>query len=236
MRTTLCALYLWEPHLCRQIRFNFRQHIILMRFDWLNNLYNQSKLLIQNVLYLLYDDSGRGHYDVIGSITGAMCRKYVCNSCDKLYDFTHTCDKTCALFTAVPPCTQDQTKYCGTCNRTFVSAECFENHKTLEVRGKWKSICKICSFTETGVRRVTFHRLVVLWTEYAHVCGQWHGRSHRPKQNTRTSYGEGIEKKIQKGRRRLGRHCSFNRTICFFKKTECDRRMSKRCMQHGNMH
>ena len=29
------------------------------------------------------------------------------------YDFTHKCDKACSFSTARPPCTKNQTRYCG---------------------------------------------------------------------------------------------------------------------------
>ena len=57
-------------------------------------------------LYLLYD-SETGHY-VITNIKAAMAKRYICNACDILYDFTHKCDKACSLCTATPPCTKDQ--------------------------------------------------------------------------------------------------------------------------------
>ena len=66
-------------------------------------------------LYLLYN-ADTTHYSVITNIKAAMAKKYICNACDTLYDFTHKCDKTCALCTITPPCTKDETKYSGTCN------------------------------------------------------------------------------------------------------------------------
>jgi Tfp pilus assembly protein PilX len=91
-----------------------------------------------------------------------MCKKYICNGCDTFYDRTHTCDKTCALCTAVSPCTKDE--YCATCNRTFLNKRCFQDHKTLNMRGKlvcqWKSICRKCRHTVT--------------TDNKHVCFMRH--------------------------------------------------------------
>jgi hypothetical protein len=77
-------------------------------------------------LYLLYD-SDSGHYNVITNIKAAMAKRCICNACDTLYDNTHKCDKACYLCTATPPCTKDQKKYCGTCNRWFLSEKCFQN-------------------------------------------------------------------------------------------------------------
>ncbi len=46
-------------------------------------------------LDLLYDEVIR-HYHVIGNLTAAMAKKYVCKACGKRCgrDVTHTCDQT----------------------------------------------------------------------------------------------------------------------------------------------
>ena len=56
-------------------------------------------------LNLLYDEV-TGHYHVIGNLTAAMARKYVCKACGKecRSDVTHTCDQTCNCCMASPPC------------------------------------------------------------------------------------------------------------------------------------
>ena len=69
----------------------------------------------------LLNDRDNEHYDVITNLKGTMAKRYVCNGCDTLYDFKHKRDKACSLCTATPPCTKDQTKYCSTCNRRFLS-------------------------------------------------------------------------------------------------------------------
>jgi hypothetical protein len=46
-------------------------------------------------LYLLYDRDN-GHYDVITNLTGAMAKRYICNACDTIYDYTSV--------TKFPPC------------------------------------------------------------------------------------------------------------------------------------
>jgi hypothetical protein len=86
-------------------------------------------------LYLLYD-SDSGHYNLITNIKAAMTKKYVCKACDTFYDYSHKCDKACTLCTATPPCTKDRFRYCDTCNRSFLSEKCFQNHLTLRVKGK----------------------------------------------------------------------------------------------------
>ena len=82
-------------------------------------------------LHLLYDS---GHYIVITNLKGAMAKKYICNACDTLYDFTHKCVKACSLCTATPHCTNDRLKYCATCNRLFLSEKWFQNHFTQSER------------------------------------------------------------------------------------------------------
>jgi len=60
-------------------------------------------------LCLLYDRNN-DHYNVIINLKGAMKKRYICNGCDTLYDYTHKCDKVCSLCTATPPYTKDQAK------------------------------------------------------------------------------------------------------------------------------
>ena len=86
-------------------------------------------------LYLLYDVD-TGHYNVITNIKAAMEMTYICNACDTLHDNTHKCEKSSSQCTATPPCTKDQTRYCGTCNGSFLRA----NHLTLTVKGKVVSV------------------------------------------------------------------------------------------------
>jgi UDP-glucose 6-dehydrogenase len=49
-------------------------------------------------LYLLYDRDN-GHYNVITTLNGAIAKKYICNACDMLYDFSQKCDNVCSLCT-----------------------------------------------------------------------------------------------------------------------------------------
>jgi hypothetical protein len=82
-----------------------------------------------------------------------MAKRFMCNGCYTLYDKTHKCDKGCALCTGTPPCTKEQVKYCGTCNR-HSSVKCFHNHVTLKVKGKlvcqWRQVCRNCSYLVTS--------------------------------------------------------------------------------------
>jgi hypothetical protein len=107
-------------------------------------------------LYLLYD-SDSGHYNVITNLKGAMAKRFMCNGCDALYDMTHKCDKVCSLCSATPPCTEEQGKYCDTCNRVFLSEKCFRNHVSLKVKGRlvcqWRQVCRNCSFSVTAEQK-----------------------------------------------------------------------------------
>jgi len=85
-------------------------------------------------------------YNVITNLKCATAKRYKCNGCDTLYDKTHKCDKCCSLCTATSPCTKDQSKYCGTCNRCFISEKYFLNILVLKWEGKlicqWRQVCR----------------------------------------------------------------------------------------------
>jgi len=104
-------------------------------------------------LHLLHDRDNE-NYNVITNLQSARAKKFICNGCDTLYDFTHKCDIVCSLCTATPSCTKDQTKDCSTCNRQFLSEKCFQNHLTLNVKGKlfcqWRKVCRHFSYLVTG--------------------------------------------------------------------------------------
>jgi hypothetical protein len=100
-------------------------------------------------LNLLYDDVTR-HYHVIGSLTGAMAKKYVFKACNKgcRLDVTHVCDHTCSDCFTNPPCISSWFRIpCSDCNRHCRSQSCFENHKKRS-RANTKGVCyrkKCCS-------------------------------------------------------------------------------------------
>ena len=81
-------------------------------------------------LYLLQDLELK-HYNVTTNLKAAIAKKYVCNVCD-----AHKRDKAFFLYTATPPYTKDQKRYCPTCNRQFLSEKCFQNHVTLKVKAR----------------------------------------------------------------------------------------------------
>ena len=69
--------------------------------------------------------------------------------CDVLYDKTLTSDNACFLSLPRPACTKFQSMYCDTCNRSFLSDKCYQNHLTLTVKSKLvfecRRVCRICS-------------------------------------------------------------------------------------------
>jgi len=83
-----------------------------------------------------------------------MAKRYICNGCDTLYDKKYKCDKVCSLCAATQPWAKDQSKYCGTCNRWFLSEKCFQNYLILKVKGKlfcqWRQVCRNCSYLLTS--------------------------------------------------------------------------------------
>jgi hypothetical protein len=90
---------------------------------------------------LLYDVTSR-HYNVIGSLTGGMARRFVCKACGKGCErgAMYTCDQTCSDCMASPPCVQAGVRIpCTDCNRHFRSQSCFANHKLKQ--GNRKSVC-----------------------------------------------------------------------------------------------
>jgi len=141
-----------------QERWQFQEHLSdykIIVFDGLNTdrvMFSGNSLSTKK-LYLLYDRDIR-HCGVITNLKGVMAKKYICNGCDTLYDKKHKLDKVCSLCTATPPCNKDYTKYCGTCNRCFLSEKCFQNHLTLKVKGKlvcqWRQVWRNCNYLATG--------------------------------------------------------------------------------------
>ena len=70
-------------------------------------------------------DELRQHYHVIANLTGAMAKRYVCEACNKCFEFgvVHICDQTCSDCTISPPCVSAGIRMpCDLCNRLFKSA------------------------------------------------------------------------------------------------------------------
>jgi len=82
-------------------------------------------------LNLLYDDVERP-YHVITYLTGAMAKRFICNTCHKSCrrNITHVFDQTCSDCMASFPCTFSDVRIpCDGCNRHFRSPTCFAKHK-----------------------------------------------------------------------------------------------------------
>jgi hypothetical protein len=158
----------------------FQEHLWdykILVYDGLNSdrLTFSGNSLSDKKLYLLFDKESH-HFNVIVNIKAAMAKRYICNACDALYDFTHKCDKVCSMCTCTPPCTKTQWKHCDTCNRSFLNDTCFQNHVTLRVKGKlifaWKQICKTCSFLVTSDNK---HECV---KRFCNVCNKLRHAGH----------------------------------------------------------
>jgi len=100
-------------------------------------------------LYLLYDRDS-GHCNVINNLKGVMAKKYICNGCDTRIQTNVILFAPCLLL-RYP--VLKMSKYCGTCNRYFLSEKCFQNLLVLKVKGKlvlqWRQVCRNCSFLVT---------------------------------------------------------------------------------------
>jgi len=87
------------------------------------------RLILVDVLFrqkIVFDILfGNCHYNAITNSKFAMAKNYICKACDVLYDKTHKWDKTSSLCPATPSCTTDQSMYCVTWNRSFLSAKFF---------------------------------------------------------------------------------------------------------------
>ena len=93
-------------------------------------------------LNLLYDEVTR-NYHVIGNLTGAMARRYVCKASGKgcRRDVTHTCDQTCSNCMAIPPCVATGVRIpCAESERLFRSHTSFSSHKRRI--GNKRSVCE----------------------------------------------------------------------------------------------
>jgi hypothetical protein len=98
---------------------------------------------------LLYYDVTR-HYHVIGNLTAAMAKKFVCKACGKgrHRDIMNKCDQTCSDCMASPPCVQAGVRIpCTDCNRHYRSQSCFANHKLK--RGNKRSVFEHKLFCQT---------------------------------------------------------------------------------------
>jgi hypothetical protein len=108
-----------------------------------DNIMYEGRVESPTRINLLYDEVTR-HYHVIGSLTGAMTKQFVCKVCGKggRSDTEHRCDQTCSDCMAKPPCVFSGVRIpCAACNRHFRSPSCFDNHKKKTRKNK-KTVCE----------------------------------------------------------------------------------------------
>ena len=75
---------------------------------------------------LLYDEVTR-HYHMIGKLTAAMAKQYVCKMCGKgcRSDVTHKCDQTCSFYMASPLCSDRGSNLLCGLRKTFQESDLF---------------------------------------------------------------------------------------------------------------
>ena len=113
---------------------------------------------------LLYDDV-TWHYHVIGNLTAAMARGYVCKACGKgcRRDVAYTCDQTCSSCMVSPHCVATGVRIpCAGCDRHFRRQTVFANHK-------WRIVNKM-AVCERKRQCGTYGELVV--SGRPHECGK----------------------------------------------------------------
>jgi hypothetical protein len=107
-----------------------------------NSIMFEGQVEASERLNLLYDDVTR-HYLVIGTVTDAMAKRYVCKACGKgcSRDITHTCDRSCSdCMTSIPCVSAGVPIPYADYNRHFRSQNCFDNH--MRRSGSEKGICE----------------------------------------------------------------------------------------------
>jgi hypothetical protein len=109
-----------------------------------DNIMYEGRVESPTRINLLYDEVTR-HYHVIGSLTSAMAKRFVCKGCGKRghSDTEHKCDQTCSDCMANPPCVFSGVRIpCADCNRHFRNPSCFYNNKkkTREIK---KTVCEL---------------------------------------------------------------------------------------------
>ena len=93
-------------------------------------------------LNMLYAEVTR-HYHVIGKLTAAMDRKYVCKACGKgcSSDVFHPCDQIYSCCMASPPYVATGVRIpCADCYRHFCNQTCFANYKSRI--GNKRAVCE----------------------------------------------------------------------------------------------
>jgi hypothetical protein len=108
-----------------------------------DNVMFEDRVVSFTRINLLYDEVTR-QYHVIGSLTGAKAKRFVCKCCGKgcRRDSTLTYDQTSSDCMANPPCVFSGFRIpYADCNRHFRSPSCFDNHKK-KMRENKNSVCE----------------------------------------------------------------------------------------------
>jgi len=73
---------------------NYLSDYKIIVYDGLNHdrVIFSGNSLSSKKLYLLYD-AEFGQYNVTTNLKASIAKRYICNACETLYDFTHKCDK-----------------------------------------------------------------------------------------------------------------------------------------------
>ena len=130
------------PALTR-IQEHFHEYMIVV-YSGLNcnSIMYQGRVESDKSINLLFDEVAR-HYHFIGSLTGAMVKRFVCEGFNKgcRYGVEYTSGQTCSECMVRPPCISAMPRIpCDLGNRQFRNQTCFANHKRKPV-GLRKSEC-----------------------------------------------------------------------------------------------
>lgn len=116
-----------------------------------------------------------GHFDVVTSVTGWMCRNYVCMKCFKSYQTrgSHQCDDTCAVC-GYHLCKRFASNIsCNVCNRLCRSKQCLERHKKGYTGKSGRSIQPLCGQSwQCPICRIRIFQTHESRAVKNHACGE----------------------------------------------------------------
>jgi len=138
------------PELTRFQKHFHEYKIVVYSVSNCDSIMYQGHVESDKRINLLFDEATR-HYHVIGNLTGAMAKRYVCEGCNKgcRYGASHTCEKTCSVCMVSPPYKYAGPRIpCELSNRHFRSQTCFDNHKK-KTQAKRKSACELHKCCDT---------------------------------------------------------------------------------------
>ena len=120
------------------------------------------------VIYLLHTDN---HFDLITSMTAYTHSNFFCKACNRGFTRAakHRCDTTCVHCRSSPRCLPSTKVQCPDCLVSFVSPQCFENHKLMKVCAD-RHYCPGCevNYTVDRKRKHVCHEL------YCPTCRQYY--------------------------------------------------------------